>query len=140
MRAWWRWAQARLRLQPITDLAASGVSAWWRQHPLHPVGERLRQEFDSGIVPLVRRHPRTSVALVAGTAALVVALRPWRWPWIRDEVHQAPVRLQRWGLRWARQVPWEAVWATAALLWSAPQAPRQGPEHPDTGPRSTDPG
>lgn len=136
MRAWGRWANARLRHLPATEIVASSLGEWWRRHPLHPLGERLRHEVQTQVLPRVRRHPATSMALVAGFAALLVAARPWRWPGIREAIGRTPARVQRWGLLWAQQVPWEAVWTAATLLWSRPPPHRPDPEGPPQPPHA----
>lgn len=107
--ALWRLAQARLKASALPDLLQSLAQNWWRRHPLHPVGSLVQQELEQAVVPLIRQNPRTAVIVSAGAAAAVVALRPWRWGWVEQELRGMPLRLRVRAARLLQQVPWDVV-------------------------------
>ncbi len=55
-------------------LAKSGVSTWWRDHPLH-VGATVLTPVVSDYV---RRKPVATLAVAAAAGAALVLFRPWR--------------------------------------------------------------
>ena len=56
------------------SLVESGLSSWWREHPLH-AGALL---VKSATVEIAQRKPLQLVAVAAVAGAAIVLLRPWR--------------------------------------------------------------
>jgi len=52
----------------------TGISAWWREHPLRAGAQVIKP----GIEELVRNKPLQTVAIAAAVGAGLVLARPWR--------------------------------------------------------------
>lgn len=63
---------------PWLDTARRALRLWWRRHPARPVVDIAADAGEQALVPLVRLHPRASLALAMAAGAAMVVWRPWR--------------------------------------------------------------
>lgn len=126
-RSWRRWRRLGSRW-PIAAAARDVVRGWWRKQPWHATGALAAEGLYQHAVPVVRRHPIVAIGVAAGLGALLVSVRPWRWPLVGDQLQATPRRLRSWAVNQLMSAPIQA--ALASLLWMAVQ--RQQPEAPST--------
>ncbi|MDN3920650.1 hypothetical protein [Roseateles violae] len=138
----WRALRRRLQGSPMASLAMNSVQGWWQRHPLRAGSELLVHELNIGVAPALRRHPVRVLALAAAAGALVIWLRPWRWPLLRSQLRPLPRRLGHWLFAQLSHAPLQTL--LTALLASLAGRAAQEPEeqaHPAQAPadRSTGP-
>lgn len=109
----WRVWRRRLRRWPMGDVALRALHGWWAQHPWRPVSQLVAGELKGGITPWVKRNPLTAVATAAALGGVMMAVRPWRWTLVREQLRPLPRQLMRSLLEPLTSAPMQ----TALLAW-----------------------
>lgn len=143
-RSWRRWRRLGSRW-PIAAAARDVVRGWWRKQPWHASSALAAEGLHQHAVPVVRRHPVAAIGVAVGLGALLVSVRPWRWPLVGDQLQATPLRLRRWAVSQLLSAPIQA--ALASMLWMAVQqgqhaespSTASGPGAPDAGPQAQPP-
>ena len=125
-RSWRRWRRLGARW-PVAAAARDALRGWWHKQPWRASGELVAEGFYQHAVPVLRRHPLASLGVAAGAGALLVSLRPWRWPLVGAQLHATPRRLRSWAVQQLMSAPVQAALTT--MLWMVVQ--RQNAEPPD---------
>ena len=119
---WWRQLRRWAGHSPIGLAAASAVRGWWRNHPWRPAAEVGTQELRSTLLPLVRQHPWTSVAVAAGLGAALVIGRQPVLRWASAHGRPLPGQLAQWAWQQASS-PATQAWLAGWLLSRHTPAP-----------------
>jgi hypothetical protein len=127
----WRYGRQRARHTPTLVLALGAVEHWWHQHPWRAPCEMALSELETQLKPLVRRHPLATLVLSAAVGASLVAGRPWRWPWVSQQLQPLPRRAVGWVVAELRRLPLQAL-VTSALLAMGPRETNTGSADADT--------
>ena len=123
LRAMWRAWRRSMHGWPLVDLVLDAGQTWWQRQPLRPVGELLAAELRAGALPLVRKHPLLTVAAAGALGVLLVAGRPWRWPFVVKQVHRAPRRFGSWLTRQLGQASVQASLIGLLMVWARQRPP-----------------
>jgi hypothetical protein len=126
LRQLWRHLRTAGRASPVVDLALGALQAWWFTRPWRSSLNGVRQNLETTVVPLVRRHPWAAVGVAAAAGAVVVVLRPWRWATLRSGWPLLRAGLVAQVVQQAAHWPWEAMLAAVmAGLSAAKETPRE---------------
>jgi hypothetical protein len=134
LRRLWRQLRRAGRNSPVVDLALGALQAWWFTRPWRPAVDGVRQNLETTVVPLVRRHPWAAVGVAAAAGALVMSLRPWRWVAVRGSWPLWRAGLVAKLVQQAAHLPWETMLAALMAAVAASPAPRPPPEQPANTP------
>lgn len=90
LRAVWRALRRKLHGAPLAGMTMSALESWWQRQPWREPTVLVADELRHAALPLVRRHPITSVLVAAGIGAALAAFPPWRWHFLRRRVKALP--------------------------------------------------
>jgi hypothetical protein len=88
----------------------------------------VRQNLETTLVPLVRRHPWAAVGVAAAAGALVVSLKPWRWVSVRGTWPMWRAGLTAKLVQQAAHLPWDTLLAAVMAALATAQARRPPPD------------
>jgi hypothetical protein len=134
VRRLWRQLRQAGRKSTVVDLALGALQSWWSTAPWRQAVNGARQNLETSVVPLVRRHPWAAVGVAAVTGALVMSLRPWRWVPVRGSWPLWRAGLVAKLAQQAMHLPWETMLAAVMAAVAPPPAPRPPPEQPANQP------
>jgi hypothetical protein len=125
MRRLWRQLRQAGRQSTVVDLALGALQSWWSTAPWRTAVNGARQNLETTLVPLVRRHPWAAVGVAAAAGALVVTLRPWRWVPMRGSWPLWRAGLVAKLAQQAMHLPWDTILAAVMAGLATAQATRQ---------------
>jgi hypothetical protein len=117
----------------VVDLALGALQSWWSTAPWRQAVNGARQNLETTVVPLVRRHPWAAMGVAAAAGAVVMTLRPWRWVPVRGSWPLWRAGLLAKLAQQAVHLPWETMLAAVIAGLATAQAARQAPAEDGTG-------
>ncbi len=127
LRRLWRQLRQAARKSTVADLALGALQSWWSTAPWRTAVDDARQNLQTTVVPLVRRHPWAAVGVAAAAGALVVTLRPWRWVPMRGSWPLWRAGLVAKLAQQAVHLPWDTILAAVMAGLATAQATRHTP-------------
>lgn len=136
---WWQRITRQGASLPLVMVGGELLGDWWRGHPWRATAETLTQAVAPHAARMVRRHPLATVAVAAGAGVLIVALRPWRTPWLRQQLQGVPAQVGRSLWRLAAEVPLHQVVASVLGATAAATAQASHASHTPTAAQAEPP-
>lgn len=126
------------RRWPVVTVVVDAARSWWHHHPWRATGDLLAHGVGSQVQNLVRRHPVATVASAALLGGVVMALRPWRWQMVGNQLAPVPGRLGHWLMGQFGSAPMQAALASLLVMALRPTEPAATPA--DESPPPPEPG
>ena len=130
----WRYLRRTTQRHPALRLAVEAVQGWWMAHPVRQLTQTVAVPINDAAVPVVRRHPWTSVAVAASAGAALAVARPWRWNIVAQQARQLRRQVVSWGLALAGGPMGQAVIASLLAGVVTAKAAAADEEPPATQP------
>ncbi len=109
---------SRLREKPALRVVSDTLAAWWQAHPWRDCVELAGLELRERVLPVVRRHARTTVVVAFVGGVLLALTRPWRWPLLNRQIAPLSSRLSRWLMNELAHLPVQSMLAALMLMAS----------------------